>query len=141
MKKASILGFLFFFILIGLNSCSKSETDSRDNFLGTWKGTRNIKFPTLGIDDTESATQTITKSASSSNQISIDGTLATVNGNTYTFATFSESFDDATLGTVTATFEGNGVLSGTSVAESGTVKMVILGVTYNGTWSSSLTKQ
>lgn len=141
MKKNSLLGLLILISFTFLGSCSKSETDQRDKFLGNWEGTMNIKFPALNVDETDIVSQSVSKSTSNSTQILIDGSVATVNGNSYTYDSRSESFSDPTVGTVVAQLQGVGIINGSSITESGTIKMVVLGVTYNGSWTATLTKK
>lgn len=144
MKKYLTLSVILTFILIVGSSCKKESApvDARDKFVGTWKGTFTLKIPGLSIDQSESATQVISKSSSTQNQILFDGsTKASVNGNGYTYIEWTETVTNPNVGSIIFIFNGTGSISGSVITESGTVKTTILGITYSGTWSSILNKQ
>lgn len=132
--------FFFLFFL----SCTKEDipVDQRDAFEGTYQGTLNLKIPGLSINDTYQHSFEIFKGAPNTNKITIDGTFnATVNGNSYTYSEFTQTENDPTLGAVVIIFNGTGTLNGTNLTETGTLRTVVLGVAYNGTWSSNMVKQ
>lgn len=125
-------------------ACSKKETpppDPRDAFIGNYKGTLTLRVPALSSNQTSQiSSYPITKVSSSTNQVLVNDRTATVNGNSYTYNQFSGAVN-TTAGTVVAIFNGNGTLNGTNLNESGTFTMVVQGVSYSGTWSTSLVKQ
>jgi hypothetical protein len=142
MKKQYLLPVLFLFVLSSFYGCKKTTIDPREKFLGKYTGTISVSIPTLiPTPLTQAYEPTITKSTTNPNEILIDGNAATVVGNTYIYDEFTETGDVPQLGTAVATFNGSGVLNGNSLSESGTVKVIIQGMTYNGTWTSTAVKQ
>lgn len=140
MKKAFlfivVLGFLFV-------SCSKDETDDRDQFVGTWKGTQTLSIPSLYYNETYSGTLIITKSSGDDSKILInsDGEVmsATVSGKSYIYEEYSYT-DYSGSSPITITQRGSGTINGNTITESGTLTFFIDGETYPGTWSTTLTK-
>lgn len=148
MKK----NMLFLILFAGsalLFSCKKDSpatstaTDARDKFVGTWSGSHNERVPDLSIDETSQSSFTIVKHPINSNQIIIDDTqIANVNGNSYTYVQFNITETDPSTGLdILATYNGTGTLNGTNLVESGTMSILSVGTTFNGTWSSNLVKQ
>ena len=139
--------FISAFLLITLiTSCKKEETDDRDKFIGTWKGTVNMTVSGLGINSSDPSTQIITKGTVNPKQIIFTevgetvGSIANVNGNAYTYDeyTYTETVQGQT---VSMKFNGNGSINGNAITESGTLKVYLLGQEYPGSWSSTLNKQ
>lgn len=137
--------FISAFLLITLiTSCKKEETDDRDKFIGTWKGTVNMTVTGLGIDSSDPSTQIITKGTVNPNQIifseSGETTTANVNGNSYTYDdyTVTETIEGQT---VSMKVTGNGSINGNVLTESGTIKFYLLGQEFPGSWSCTLNKQ
>lgn len=125
-------------------SCTKESipVDPRDAFEGYYKGDFNITIPSLAINETETIDFYIEK-GSSSNTILIElinGEKATVSGSSFVYDQFSITENNPT-GTVVFILNGTGTLTGTRLTQSGTIKTVIQGTTYSGTWSSSSVKQ
>ena len=135
------------FMLISIVSCKKEDTktpiDEREKFVGTYKGNTNITIPDPDIDINETFPNTfsITKSSTNPKQLIVDGEIANVSGSSFTFNEFTYTEEDPDLGTVIYIFNGIGSLSGSNLVQSGTVKAIIEGITYNGTWSSNSVKQ
>ena len=145
MKKISLLLSLAVASLIFV-SCKKDDApstpvDARDKFVGTWIGTYLTQIPSLSVADTTSDTTVIIKSTTNSNQILIDSLPANVNGSSYTYVQYSETFEDPTVGTVVYTLNGSGTLSGSNLVETGTLNFLVQGTSIPGTWSSNLIKQ
>jgi hypothetical protein len=145
MKRFYFLQTLIFAALFFV-SCKKDDApttpvDARDKFVGTWIGTYRTQFPALSIDETTNDTTTIIKSTTNASQILVDDLVANVNGNSYTYVQYTETFEDPTIGTVVYTMNGNGTLTGSNLVQSGTLSLVAQGTTYPGSWSSNLVKQ
>ena len=145
MKKISLLLMMsiatLMFVSCKKESATTTPTDPRDKFVGNWSGTMHFTIPTLAVDQTSNETHIIIKSNTNSNQILVDSIPANVNGNSYTYVQYTETYDDPTLGTVVYTLNGVGNLNGTNLTESGTLNMVAQGVSYPGSWSSNMVKQ
>jgi hypothetical protein len=146
MKKTTL--FLSIALLsIVFVSCKKDDApvDARDKFVGRWFGNFTIVFPALGVNQTDTSSHIITKDPVNANQIIIDSVQhAIVNGNSFTYQQFTETEVDSTTGiSTTVVFNGSGSInaSGTNMNESGTINYTTAGTTFNGTWSSSTTKQ
>lgn len=130
MKKAMYLLFLISFIFV---SCSKSEVDMRDDYVGTWneEGTGSMSlisngtalttipmdFPATSIEVTKTGT----------NQLIIDGETATVSGSKLSIASISQ------------TETQNGVTMTVNASYTGSVSKTLMTVkeTYSGNWSAS----
>jgi hypothetical protein len=65
---------------------------------------------------------------------------AVVNGNSYKYDEYTVSTAIGDI-TISMKFNGTGNLSGNVISESGTVNYTLAGVSYPGTWSSTLNKQ
>lgn len=137
MKKL-FLALLTVAVLVA--SCKKDEeqTDSTEQFLGTYNSSLTIKVPTLLWDQTYPHTYTFAKSAEAGKLIITDetgGTMtATVSGNSFTY---DKKTISGTSGGVASTFEitGTGTISGNTITESGAYNIISEGITYPGTWS------
>lgn len=128
-------------LCIGFSSCTKEKIiDLRDDFVGQYKGTSSFSLPVLSMNSTDNVNFSITKSSSNSSQIIIDNQIANVSSNTYTYVEFTETINNPTYGTVVMIFNGKGTYLGGTIYENGTVKVVIAGTTFTGTWSSKSTK-
>jgi hypothetical protein len=132
------------FLLITLISCSKEDTDDRDKFIGTWKGTVTMIVPGMSINSSSASTQVVSKGTTNPNQIVFteegESTTANVNGNGYTYDDYTQT---GTIQgeTVSIKITGNGSINGNVITESGTIKIYVLGQEFPGTWSSTLNKQ
>ncbi|MBK6966017.1 MAG: hypothetical protein IPH20_19365 [Bacteroidales bacterium] len=134
-----------FAINVLFTACKKDEekTDTRDQFVGTYNSTLNVKVPALGLDQTNSRIYTFEKSSESGKIIVSDdlgGTMtASVSGNNYTYAKRTLS---VTQGGVTTDIEitGSGSISGNTVTESGGYDVIFGGQTYEGTWTCTHVK-
>jgi hypothetical protein len=131
-------------LLITLISCKKDDTDDRDKFVGTWKGTGNITVSGMGINISDATTQVITKGTSNPDQIIFTesgvSTTANVNGNAYTYDDYTQT-ETIEGETVSIKFTGQGSINGNVITETGTIKIYMLGQEFPGTWSSTLNKQ
>ena len=140
MKKNLL--FLLLVLGVAFSSCKKDTpvVDVRDKFVGNYQGTFIYQY---SGDTPNSSTEThsISKSSSNSNQIIIDGRVANVSGNSYTYVQFTEIQQDPTYGAVTITLNGVGTLNGSNLTESGTFTTIVQGTALDGTWSSNLVKQ
>jgi hypothetical protein len=139
--KTSLPILIFIFTLF---SCKKenSSVDQREAFIGTYQGTINTKIPALNLNETDQYAFDISKGASNTNQIKIDGTInATVNGNSYTYTEFTITDNVPNVGAIVYILNGTGTLNGTNLIETGTLKAVIQGTSYSGTWSTNMVKQ
>lgn len=141
MKKLKLIIRVFLFITI-IASCKKEETDDRDNFIGTWKGTEtsSIISGDINSSNTSPVTLIITKRSDNSKQISLNrngvSTTANVNGNTYTYdLTYEYGVD------IYWRYIGTGTRNGKVITESGTMKSSVLGYESTGSFTSNLTKQ
>ena len=137
--------FISAFLLITLiTSCKKEETDDRDKFIGTWKGTVNMTVSGLGINSSDPSTQIITKGTVNPKQIIFteagQTSTANVNGNAYTYDEYTQT-ETVEGQTVSVKVTGNGSINGNVLTESGTIKVYLLGQEYPGSWSSTLNKQ
>jgi hypothetical protein len=137
--------FISAFLLITLiTSCKKEETDDRDKFIGTWKGTVNMTVSGLGINSSDPSTQIITKGTVNPKQIIFteagQTSTANVNGNAYTYDEYTQT-ETVQGQTVSVKVTGNGSINGNVLTESGTIKVYLLGQEYPGSWSSTLNKQ
>src|SRR5450759_1000748 len=133
------------FLLITLiTSCKKEETDDRDKFIGTWKGTVNMTVSGLSINSSDPSTQIITKGIVNPKQIIFaeagQTSTANVNGNAYTYDEYTQT-ETVEGQTVSVKVTGNGSINGNVLTESGTIKVYVLGQEYPGSWSSTLKKQ
>ncbi len=134
-------------ILLGLTTvfsgCKKESTttDPRDKFVGTYSGNLTLVIPDVSANNTSQSTFDISKNTSNSSQIYVDGKVANVNDNSFTYSNVTETVDDPNLGTVVMTLTGIGTLNGSSLTESGTATFVIQGTSYPGTWSRNSVKQ
>ncbi len=145
MKKISLFLLMSIATLMFV-SCKKESTpvtptDARDKFVGNWSGTMHFIIPTLAVDQTSNETHSIIKSSTNSNQILVDSIPANINGNSFTYVQYTETYDDPTLGTVVYTLNGVGTLNGSNLTESGTLNMVAQGISYPGSWSTNMVKQ
>jgi len=121
-----------FLLIVLITSCKKEETDDRDKFIGTWKGTVNVTVSGMGVNSSDPSTQIITKGTVNPKQIIFTevgetvGATANVNGNAYTYDeyTYTETVQGQT---VSMKFTGNGSINGNVITESGTVKVYLLG--------------
>ena len=135
---------IFFVLMVSLavlQSCEKKEKDPRDKYVGTWRGLYTVKLDALGVNESDSVTVTIEKDTSNVNQILIDDQVAIVIGDTYTYKEISEADIDPVLGPLILTFNGNGILSGTSITENGTLKIKTAALNLTGNWSQNLKKK
>ena len=135
---------IFFVLMVSLavlQSCEEKEKDPRDKYVGTWRGLYTVKLDALGVNESDSVTVIIEKDTTNVNQILIDNQEATVNGDTYTYKEVSESDIDPVLGPLKVTINGAGTLNGTSITESGTIKLETAGLSFTGNWSQSLQKK
>jgi len=137
--------FISAFLLITLiTSCKKEETDDRDKFIGTWKGTVNMTVSGLGINSSDPSTQIITKGTVNPKQIIFteagQTSTANINGNAYTYDEYTQT-ETVEGQTVSVKVTGNGSINGNVLTESGTIKVYVLGQEYPGSWSSTLNKQ
>lgn len=137
--------FISAFLLITLiTSCKKEETDDRDKYIGTWKGTVNMTVSGLGINSSDPSTQIITKGTVNPKQIIFteagQTSTANVNGNAYTYDEYTQT-ETVEGQTVSVKVTGNGSINGNVLTESGTIKVYLLGQEYPGSWSSTLNKQ
>lgn len=148
MKTIRLLAILWL-LTHAFTQCKKDDasgSDQRDKFVGTWKGTSTMVIPDLMLNQSESVTYNISKSTVNSNQIIItspgssEQLKANVNGNVYTYDDFTYTETDQGM-TVVITFKGGGSINGNLINEQGTLKLSVNGMTYNGTWSSTLNKQ
>jgi len=153
MKKFNFLfGAMLLLAIVG--SCKKDEAvDERDKFVGTWKGTTTTSVPDLSINDTKPITLTISKNKINPKQLDItdgeDSYTAIVNGNTYTYNDFTWTGtieledEEGNPYTVTASYKmtGTGSINGSSITESGTIRLFVVGEEYPGAWSRTLVKQ
>lgn len=145
MKKNSLILMLLAAVMM-TSSCKKEKVvDARDQFVGSWSGNGNFTIPDLQINYSDVSAQTITKNSSNSNQINIsdasESHVASVNGNSYTYSEYTATVEDPTLGTMVWIINGIGTINGSNILESGTVRTVIQGSTYYGTWTSNMVKQ
>lgn len=135
---------ILFVLMVSLavfQSCEKKEKDPRDKYVGTWRGLYTVKLDALGVNESDSVVVTIKKDTSNVNQILIDDQEAVVNGDTYTYKEISEAEIDPVLGPLIITVNGSGILNGTSITESGTIKVKTAGLNLTGTWSQNLKKK
>jgi hypothetical protein len=145
MKKLKLILGTFLLLATLSISCKKESTDTRPQFVGTWTGTVSMIVPGLNPSN-KAESLTITTGTGNSNQLVITQVGSTVamtavtNGNTYKYDEYTQS---ASLGDVTVSmkFNGTGTLNGNVLSESGTVTFTMSGVSYPGTWSSTLNKQ
>jgi hypothetical protein len=135
-------------IISTFSACKKDDPpaptpiDPRDKFVGTYVGTQNFSIPSLQINETDPITFDIVKSTTNSSRILVDGLVATVNGNSFTYVEFTETeYDPDTQTNIVYTFNGTGTLNGSNLIQSGTVRTVAVGSIFNGTWSSNTVKQ
>lgn len=137
--------FISALLLITLiSSCKKEETDDRDKFIGTWKGTVSMTVSGFDINSSDASTQIITKGSVNPNQIIFteagETVTANVNGNGYTYDEYTQTGTIEGT-TVSVKVTGNGSINGNVITESGTIKVYLLGQEYPGSWSSILNKQ
>jgi hypothetical protein len=129
-----------------ITSCKKDSTDDRAQFLGTWSGNINLIIPDLSTNASKAEILTITAGTASASQIILTQTGSTVfptgnvNGNTYTYNEYTSTAVSNGI-TITSKFNGTGTITGNTITESGTIVYTIGTLVYQGTWSSSLTKQ
>ena|SRR6218665_341114 len=140
--------------LLPLTSCKKeTPVDPRDQYLGTWAGTSNMKIPGYKEEMAVSA-YVITKTANAANKITLtDPTDATnfktaaVNGNTFTLESSNYTTDlvrdDGTIVKEAALANEplTGTLSGSSLTISGIVSASVNNATAKGTWKESLVRK
>jgi hypothetical protein len=149
MKKYHFILYVILLVAISLiSSCSKDNgdiTDTRDQFAGTWTGTKSYTFtdyPTF--NKTVSDTVTISLIEGSSTDISVESSgyseTAKVNGNKFTYNQYAINI---TLGSnpYTLTIKGSVTISGKKLTGSGTFSATSGKGTSTGTWTNSLTKQ
>src|SRR6218665_1485206 len=153
VKEITLLLFSFAFCL--LMACSKKEkeaTDTREQFLGTWKGVATIKVEAIGStqEKNDSVTIVVTKKANTSDKLTLtsakrtsignlDNATATVNGNALTLDEVKKNADIYNQ-TIAITMNGTGTVNGNTMTLSGTMKYQIL-TTISSPWSMNLTKQ
>src|SRR6218665_372669 len=155
VKEITLLLFSFAFCL--LMACSKKEKeapDTREQFLGTWKGVATIKVEAIGStqEKNDSVTIVVTKKANTSDKLtlasapakgtsigSLDNATATVNGNALTLDEVKKNADIYNQ-TIAITMNGTGAVNGNTMTLSGTMKYQIL-TTISSPWSMNLTKQ
>ena len=140
VRTITLLLFGFAFCL--LMACSKKEKeapDTREQFLGAWKGKMNAKLPLL--DTAKNVTMTVSKTANSSNKLNFTADqgltfTATADGNNFTIdertAKINYLGNDFPLA-----LNGSGTVNGKTMTGSGTATYL----TYSGPWSMNLTKQ
>ena len=145
MKNLKLL-FSAILLVALVASCKKDTTDDRAQFLGTWTGTINSIVPDLSSNTSKAETLTITAGTASSSQIILTQTGSTViltgnvSGNKYTYIEYT-SIGTTNGIAVSIKQNGTGTLNGNIITESGTLVYTIGTAVYQGTWSSSLTKQ
>lgn len=136
MKKIKNLFFVMLIMVVLIASCTKEETDDRDKFIGTWKGTVNLIIPGIG-NSSSSSTYIITKGTNLRQIIftESEGTsTANVNGNEFNYdeTTQSETIEGQTY---FVKIDGSGYINGDVIKESGIFTIYLLGLEYPGTWS------
>ncbi|MCF8332663.1 MAG: hypothetical protein K9I47_00820 [Bacteroidales bacterium] len=140
MKKLNLLLPLLVIALLSTSCDDGDDKDERDKFIGTWKGTRNLKVPEWDYEESNSVTYEIEKNPGTEDGIIVAGAEAYVNGNSYTYEDFTQTeSSDGT--TITIEFSGGGSIDGSVIDETGTVVFYAEGEEFNGSWSSTLNKQ
>lgn len=135
---------IFFVLMVSFlvfQSCEKKEKDPRDKYVGTWRGLYTVKVDALSVNESDSVTVIIEKDTANINQILIDDQVAIVNGDTYTYKEVTEAEIDPILGPLIVTLNGSGILSGTSITETGTIIIKTAGLNLTGNWSQTLKKK
>jgi hypothetical protein len=135
---------IFFVLMVSFlvfQSCEKKEKDPRDKYVGTWSGLYTVKVDALSVNESDSVTVIIEKDTANINQILIDDQVAIVNGDTYTYKEVTEAEIDPILGPLIVTLNGSGILSGTSITETGTIIIKTAGLNLTGNWSQTLKKK
>jgi len=139
-----LIGTLLLVVL--MVSCKKDATDERDKFIGSYTGTFSLLGPALNSSSSVVQTLTIAKGSANISQITLTHAgstvipTAAVSGSTYKYDEYTVTSTANNI-TVTMKLNGTGSLSGTSLAETGTIVYTLAGVDYPGTWSSALIKQ
>jgi hypothetical protein len=128
-------------LLLVFQSCEKKEKDPRDKFVGTWKGLYTVKIDLLNISESDSVTVEIAKDTANPNQILIDDQEAVVTGDAYTYKEITDGDIDPVLGPVIVTLNGSGTLLGSTISETGQLKIKTATLNIAGTWSQNLKKQ
>jgi len=145
MKNITLISIVIIVLMAG---CKKDETsppvDARDKYVGVWKGNTTLSIPALDFSETIEGTQTISLSSTNSQRILITSSgevmYADMNGNSYVYQeyTITDAYEGETW---VEQYNGTGTLNGTTLTETGTVKISYMGETYNGTWTCTMTKQ
>lgn len=147
MKNLTILGLCALTIFSACKKKTEEPVDARDQYLGTWEGTMTTTVLDLSILNVETDKEVITKTANTTNKITLtdasDATermTATVNGNSIIFEQGTRIYHGDGY-TATLTINGTGTISGKALSATGTLKVTKNGSTYDGSWSASWAKK
>ena len=147
MKSFFKTSLLLGVILLIVVSCKKDEeVDSRDAFIGTWKGTQREIIAELEFDESSTFTQIISKDPEYSNKIRLgwpgsdEFFSARVNGNAYTYDEITWTINQDGY-TYTFVQNGGGSINGSVIKEGGTLQVNVGGQQFRGTWEATLNKQ
>ena len=142
MKKVILIALVT--VLAFSYGCKKDSSDSRDQYVGTWKGTMTVIIPGLSINASSDGVNTYSKSTLNSNKVIItsgtDIENVTVNGNSYVYDQYTV-VDNSTGNTITYVINGNGTISGNTIVEIGTLTVSANGGSYPGSWTSTMNRQ
>ena len=130
-----------------ISGCKNKISDSRDQFVGTWKEAVTLSIPELSINEIVSKTETVTKTERRSNKITLadlsnpaDVKHAVVNGHSIVFDELKrKKAKDGRI--IVLRFNGKGKLKGASLTVIGTVRASSEGKVAHGTWTMTGFKQ
>lgn len=144
MKKYFFLALMLLTLSFGCKKDEEPQVDPRDQFVGTYSAETVLSVPSLDFYESANGTNVISKETAAGRIKITDDTgfacYANVSGNSYVYEKYSltENVDGVTI---TQEMTGSGVINGTTINETGVLKISAFGQTFTGTWTSTLVKQ
>ena len=131
-------------LLLFLASCKKEVQDQRDKAVGDWIGIQSRIIPGTETADTVSCYHSICKGTRETEIIVkwyVDVTAtAYMSFNSFSYDKVTQAHQTS-CGSQIIYYWGSGYIKGDSLIESGTLKRIYSGVTYNGVWWAKMKRK